>query len=340
MNNLVKFIIGQIEHIRMGAGADFLFQIRPSCQRVDEISCSTAGSTRNRSLLGDGGPNSDCVRQCDGLVTKNSLRKWLWRPVLARGAMWDLRSPRPETKASLYEPFLKRADHYLAPKSPSGWGLSAVFRLWWFHLQFLCWLAFYSVIAISVFGLRYKEGWLWGLVNSQISFSTSAARPSAMAFNFGHFLIAGVLALSAVSAETIQLQPTQGILIPAPLAENIRVSRGAYGGYGAPAASAPASSSYSAPAAQSYSAPAVQSYSAPAAQSYSAPAGPSYSAPAAPTYSAPATIPSPPCPKNYLFSCQPSLQPVPCNSPSPSYGSAGAYSQYVPHYAVPFVREL
>nr|XP_016935818.1 vitelline membrane protein Vm26Ab [Drosophila suzukii] len=177
-----------------------------------------------------------------------------------------------------------------------------------------------------------------------------------MAFNFGHFLIAGVLALSAVSAETIQLQPTQGILIPAPLAENIRVSRGAYGGYGAPAASAPASSSYSAPAAQSYSAPAAQSYSAPAvqsysapaaqsysapaAQSYSAPAGPSYSAPAAPTYSAPATIPSPPCPKNYLFSCQPSLQPVPCNSPSPSYGSAGAYSQYVPHYAVPFVREL
>jgi len=75
MNNLVKFIIRQIEHIRMGAGADFLFQIRPSCPRVDEISCSTAGSTRNRSLLGDGGPNSDCVRQCDGLVTKTSLRK-------------------------------------------------------------------------------------------------------------------------------------------------------------------------------------------------------------------------------------------------------------------------
>ncbi|XP_037731187.1 vitelline membrane protein Vm26Ab-like [Drosophila subpulchrella] len=145
-----------------------------------------------------------------------------------------------------------------------------------------------------------------------------------MAFNFGHFLIAGVLALSAVSSETIQLQPTQGILIPAPLAENIRVSRSTYGGYGVQAASAPASFSYSDPA----------------VQPYSAPAGPSYSAPAAPTYSAPSPIQSPPCPKNYLFSCQPSLQPVPCNAPSPSYGSTGAYSQYVPHYAVPFIRDL
>ncbi|EDW28248.1 GL19046 [Drosophila persimilis] len=51
-------------------------------------------------------------------------------------------------------------------------------------------------------------------------------------------------------------------------------------------------------------------------------------------------IPSPPCPKNYLFSCQPSLQPVPCSAPAPSYGSAGAYSQYVPQYAVPYVREF
>ncbi|XP_016993443.1 vitelline membrane protein Vm26Ab [Drosophila takahashii] len=166
-----------------------------------------------------------------------------------------------------------------------------------------------------------------------------------MAFNFGHLLIAGVLALSAVSSETIQLQPTQGILIPAPLAENIRVSRAAYGGYGAPAApasyaAAPAAPSYSAPATPSYSAPAAPSYPAPAAPSYSAPAAPSYSAPAAPAYSAPSSIPSPQCPKNYLFSCQPSLQPVPCSAPAPSYGSAGAYSQYVPQYAVPFVREL
>ncbi|KMY88411.1 uncharacterized protein Dsimw501_GD23372 [Drosophila simulans] len=185
-----------------------------------------------------------------------------------------------------------------------------------------------------------------------------------MAFNFGHLLIAGLVALSAVSSETIQLQPTQGILIPAPLAENIRVSRAAYGGYG----SAPAAQSYSAPAApaaQAYSAPAAPAYSAPAAPAYprmaayghthphssqvfihrcipaySAPAAPAYSAPAAPAYSAPASIPSPPCPKNYLFSCQPSLQPVPCSAPAQSYGSAGAYSQYVPQYAVPFVREL
>ncbi|XP_017041243.1 LOW QUALITY PROTEIN: vitelline membrane protein Vm26Ab [Drosophila ficusphila] len=168
-----------------------------------------------------------------------------------------------------------------------------------------------------------------------------------MAFSIGHLLIAGVLALSAVSSETIQLQPTQGILIPAPLAENIRVSRAAYGGYGAapapaaPAYSAPAAPAYSAPAAPAYSAPAAPAYSAPAAPAYSAPAAaPAYSAPAAPAYSAPASIPSPPCPKNYLFSCQPSLQPVPCSAPAPSYGSAGAYSQYVPQYAVPFVREL
>ncbi|KAL7740441.1 hypothetical protein ACLKA6_013235 [Drosophila palustris] len=82
------------------------------------------------------------------------------------------------------------------------------------------------------------------------------------------------------------------------------------GGYGQPA---------SAPAAPSYSAPAAQSYAAPAPQSYAAPA--------------PAPIPAPPCPKNYLFSCQPNLQPVPCSAPQPSYGSAGAYSQYAPVYA-------
>ncbi|KAH8298125.1 hypothetical protein KR018_007104 [Drosophila ironensis] len=151
-----------------------------------------------------------------------------------------------------------------------------------------------------------------------------------MAFSIASIVI--VAALAVVSGETIQLQPTQGILIPAPLAENIRVSRAAYGGYSAPAA-APA---YSAPA----PAPAAPAYSAPAAPAYSAPAAPAYSAPAAPAYSAPASIPSPPCPKNYLFSCQPSLQPVPCSAAAPSYGSAGAYSQYVPQYAVPYVREL
>ncbi|EDW76348.1 uncharacterized protein Dwil_GK14709 [Drosophila willistoni] len=157
-----------------------------------------------------------------------------------------------------------------------------------------------------------------------------------MAFNMAQLLIVAALA-AAVAGEAFQLQPTQGILIPAPLAENIRVSRAAYGGgYSAPAAA----SSYSAPAAPSYSAPAAApAYSAPAAPAYSAPAAPSYSAPAAPSYSAPASVPAPPCPKNYLFSCQPSLQPVPCSAPAPSYGSAGAYSQYVPQYA-PLVREL
>ncbi|XP_034472660.1 vitelline membrane protein Vm26Ab [Drosophila innubila] len=179
-----------------------------------------------------------------------------------------------------------------------------------------------------------------------------------MAFNIGHMFLVTILAI-VCAAETIQLQPTQGILIPAPLAENIRVSRAAYGGYGAPAAapsySAPAAPSYSAPAAPAYSAPAAPAYSAPAAPAYSAPAAPAYSAPAAPAYAAPAApaysapaapayspapVPSPPCPKNYMFSCQPSLQPVPCSAPAPSYGSSGAYSHYAPQYAVPIVREL
>ncbi|KAH8292846.1 hypothetical protein KR054_012376 [Drosophila jambulina] len=85
-------------------------------------------------------------------------------------------------------------------------------------------------------------------------------------------------------------------------------------------------SSYgAAPAA--YSAPAPAAYSAPAPAAYSAPAPASYSAPA------PVSIPAPPCPKNYLFSCQPNLAPVPCSAPAPSYGSAGAYSQYAPVYA-------
>ncbi|XP_023163942.1 vitelline membrane protein Vm34Ca [Drosophila hydei] len=83
------------------------------------------------------------------------------------------------------------------------------------------------------------------------------------------------------------------------------------GGYGQPAAP-----------------PAPQAYAGPAA-----PAAPAYAAPAAPAYSAPVSIPAPPCPKNYLFSCQPNLAPVPCSAPANSYGSAGAYSQYAPIYA-------
>ncbi|KAH8415187.1 hypothetical protein KR215_007775 [Drosophila sulfurigaster] len=47
------------------------------------------------------------------------------------------------------------------------------------------------------------------------------------------------------------------------------------------------------------------------------------------------SVPAPPCPKNYLFSCQPNLAPVPCSAPAPSYGSAGAYSSPVASYAVP-----
>ncbi|XP_034472275.1 vitelline membrane protein Vm34Ca [Drosophila innubila] len=70
-------------------------------------------------------------------------------------------------------------------------------------------------------------------------------------------------------------------------------------------------------------------------QPAAAPAAPAYAAPAAPAYAAPApvAIPAPPCPKNYLFSCQPNLTPVPCSAPANSYGSAGAYSQYAPVYA-------
>uniref|UniRef100_A0A0K8UFC2 Vitelline membrane protein Vm26Aa n=1 Tax=Bactrocera latifrons TaxID=174628 RepID=A0A0K8UFC2_BACLA len=47
-----------------------------------------------------------------------------------------------------------------------------------------------------------------------------------------------------------------------------------------------------------------------------------------------ASIPAPPCPKNYLFSCQPNLAPVACSAPAaaPSYGSAGAYSAPIPTY--------
>ncbi|XP_055853013.1 vitelline membrane protein Vm26Aa-like [Episyrphus balteatus] len=48
---------------------------------------------------------------------------------------------------------------------------------------------------------------------------------------------------------------------------------------------------------------------------------------------APASYSAPPCPKNYLFSCQPNVAPVPC---APSGGGyAGAYSVPVPTYALP-----
>lgn len=49
---------------------------------------------------------------------------------------------------------------------------------------------------------------------------------------------------------------------------------------------------------------------------------------------------APPCPKNYLFSCQPAVQPVGC-APSyggSSYGSSGAYTENWPQYALPQQR--
>ncbi|XP_036328504.1 vitelline membrane protein Vm26Aa-like [Rhagoletis pomonella] len=55
-------------------------------------------------------------------------------------------------------------------------------------------------------------------------------------------------------------------------------------------------------------------------------------------YGAAPSIPAPPCPKNYLFSCQPNLAPVACAAPAPapaSYGSAGAYSAPIPAYVAP-----
>ncbi|XP_059221983.1 vitelline membrane protein Vm32E-like [Stomoxys calcitrans] len=41
-------------------------------------------------------------------------------------------------------------------------------------------------------------------------------------------------------------------------------------------------------------------------------------------------IPAPPCPKNYMFSCQPNLSPAPCAQPAAAYGSAGSYSENYP----------
>lgn len=46
------------------------------------------------------------------------------------------------------------------------------------------------------------------------------------------------------------------------------------------------------------------------------------------------SISTPPCPKNYLLSCQPNLVPAPC-APAPgggSQGPIGAYSEYLPRF--------
>ena len=50
-------------------------------------------------------------------------------------------------------------------------------------------------------------------------------------------------------------------------------------------------------------------------------------------YGGGASYAAPPCPKNYLVSCAPNVQPVGCAQQS--YGSSGAYSQYMPVYAAP-----
>ncbi|KAH8298169.1 hypothetical protein KR018_010390 [Drosophila ironensis] len=49
-------------------------------------------------------------------------------------------------------------------------------------------------------------------------------------------------------------------------------------------------------------------------------------------YSSGSSYSAPPCPKNYLFSCQPNLVPVPCGQEAASYGSAGAYTEHIPFY--------
>lgn len=47
---------------------------------------------------------------------------------------------------------------------------------------------------------------------------------------------------------------------------------------------------------------------------------------------------APPCPKNYLVSCAPNLQPVGCSQAS--YGSAGAYTENRPQYIRPQYNQL
>ncbi|XP_061401113.1 vitelline membrane protein Vm34Ca-like [Musca vetustissima] len=53
----------------------------------------------------------------------------------------------------------------------------------------------------------------------------------------------------------------------------------------------------------------------------------------------PVTIPRLPCPKNYIFSCQPVLKPAPCSPHATTAAahreSAGAYSDNTPVIVVP-----
>jgi len=102
--------------------------------------------------------------------------------------------------------------------------------------------------------------------------------------------------------------------------EETEVGAPAYGGYSAP--SPPPSYGYSAPTYAAHK----SGYSAPAYKP-----APVYAGPAkAYTYGSPA--PQVPCPTNLLFSCQPSVAPVPCAAYAPSY-SAPSYS--APSYSAP-----
>ncbi|CAD6996938.1 unnamed protein product [Ceratitis capitata] len=115
------------------------------------------------------------------------------------------------------------------------------------------------------------------------------------------------LIMGLVKTQIIRLEPSQGILVPAPIAESVRITRSSYG---SPAPSVP--------------------YSQPAPQ-YSRP-GPAPSS----SYK-PSTISALPCPRNYIFSCQPALTPAPCSAPAPasSYSAPlqGAYSSNIPQYS-------
>lgn len=137
-----------------------------------------------------------------------------------------------------------------------------------------------------------------------------------------------IFTMSSAMTQIIQLEPSQGILIPAPIAQSVRITRSSHSPPTSPAA---------------YSGSSTSQYSRPA--------------PATIQSHKPSSIPTPPCPRNYLFSCQPSLTPAPCSSqdtslsytvPAPpptseSYGtSQGSYSHIIPQYsfAVPVIKEL
>ncbi|XP_018802655.1 PREDICTED: vitelline membrane protein Vm26Ab-like [Bactrocera latifrons] len=138
-----------------------------------------------------------------------------------------------------------------------------------------------------------------------------------------------LFSMSCVMTQIIQMEPSQGILIPAGIAQSVRITRSS----------------------QSNSTP-------PTAYSSVSTYPNSKLAPATTRSYKPFSIPALPCPRNYLFSCQASLTPTQCLSPpapSPSYtvrakASAsssyvtpqGAYSHIIPQYsfAVPVVKEL